>query len=44
MDAEKKQLIEENKELLEFRQRVTSLQEMSMNQVSSTVTMIPEVK
>lgn len=33
MDAEKRQQIEENNELLEFRQRVASLQERSIDQV-----------
>lgn len=32
-DAEKKQQIEENNELMEFRQRVATLQEKSMDQV-----------
>lgn len=34
MVAEQKQQIEENNELLEFRQRVASLQEKSMDDVS----------
>lgn len=33
MDAEKKQQIEEDNELMEFRQRVATLQEQSIDQV-----------
>lgn len=38
MDAEKKQQIEEDNELMEFRQRVATLQEKSMDQVRATLT------
>lgn len=34
MDAEKKQQIEEDKELMDYRKRVASLQEKSMDEVS----------
>lgn len=37
MDAEKRQQIEENNELLEFRQRVASLQEKSIDQVQPNI-------
>lgn len=36
-DAEKKQQMEENNELLEFRQRVASLQENAIDQVSLVI-------
>lgn len=44
MDAEKRQQIEENNELLEFRQRVASLQEKSIDQVRQNAYIIENVQ
>lgn len=37
MDAEKKQMMEEEKELNDFRQRVVTLQEKSLDEVSKPI-------